>query len=614
VRNSRWLAALLVACLALSLAAPAARAQYETGLPEGLTQMTVDGQPIDASSSPTTTSATPTFAGRISTGAPSVELAVAADQGEPVRFSLDADAKGRFKGPPPGPLEDGSWTLYVNDAMVGTFTVASGGGTPTPRGGGNQMLDIAQALPLPFDFGDAIPGLGFVDGRFYTIDEEAQRTAAAAGDTSKNAVNQTLQGLQAAGWQARYDNRLAVPKQDDPTLFDVQVSSFVIQYDSADSADRAFRSVTENMESVDSPTIGDASQLTTIKGTAQNTGAPYRGLRLTFRQDRLLVMIVLANLTNEEPDQAVIEAAAQAAQARAAAIVGGNAPGLGALAQRLDLSDATAPPAIDEGYAVLGGALVAGYAQDAAAQQARAAEFTGTTDAFVASANATVDLSGGRRNRDATPTPEATATAGAGTPISYGVTLYAFPADTDADAWLQNLPNQLAQTPPAGYDQFAAAADAPAFGDASLTYQFSRTVNGQAESGYRVYARAGAQIAELEFAAAPQVALAAVGELVNGQLDCLQKQKCGPARIPALDGSDAGQGDGQGGGNQQQNNPGSSGVEVIGGNNSGNAGAEATPPAGNQKNKNQNNGQNKNNKNKDKNQNDNGSGVETIGG
>ncbi|HEU5430501.1 MAG TPA: hypothetical protein VFU81_02495, partial [Thermomicrobiales bacterium] len=349
MRISRWPAALLVTCLALSLVAPAARAQYETGLPAGLTQMTIDGQPIDATTSPTVTSATPTFAGRISTGAATVDLAVAANQGEPIRFTLDADAKGRFKGPPPGPLADGDWTLYVSDAMVGGFTVASGGaaGTPSPRGGGNDMLDIAQALPLPFDFGDAIPGLGFVDGRFFTIDEEAQRTAAAAGDTSKNAVNQTLQGLQSAGWQQRYDNRLAVPKADDPTLFDVQVSSFVIQYDSANSADRAFRSVTENAESVDSPTIGDASQLTSIKGTAQNTGAPYRGLRLTFRQDRLLVMIVLANLTNQEPDQAVLEAAAQAAQARAAAIVDAKSPGLGALTQRLDLSDAMAPATID---------------------------------------------------------------------------------------------------------------------------------------------------------------------------------------------------------------------------------------------------------------------------
>jgi hypothetical protein len=608
VRISRWLAALLVTCLALSLVAPAARAQYETGLPAGLTQMTIDSQPIDATTAPTVTSATPTFAGRISTGAPTVELAVAEQQGEPVRFTLDADSKGRFKGPPPGPLEDGDWTLYVNDAMVGGFTVASAEGTPTPRGGGNEMLDVAQALPLPFDFGDAIPGLGFVDGRFFTIDEEAQRTAAAAGDTSKNAVNQTLQGLQAAGWQQRYDNRLAVPKADDPTLFDVQVSSFVIQYDSANSADRAFRSVTENTQSVDSPTIGDASQLTSIKGTAQNTGAPYRGLRLTFRQDRLLIMIVLANLTNAEPDQAVLEAAAQAAQARAAAIIDAKSPGLGALAQRLDLSDATAPATIDEGYAVLGGALVGQYGQDAAAAQARATEFGGTTDAFRSSVEAVVDLSGGRRGRDATPTPESTPAAGAGTPITYGVTLYAFPADTDADAWLQNLPNLLGPTPPAGYDQFTAASDAPTFGDASQTYQFSRTANGQAESGYRIYARVGAQIAELEFSAAPQVALAAVGELVNGQLDCLQKEKCGPAKIPALDGSDVG----QGGNQQQNNNPGSSGVEVIGGNNGGNAnngnagaGAEATPPGGNQKNK---------NKDKNKNQNNDNGGVETIGG
>src|ERR687898_839970 len=42
------------------------------------------------------------------------------------------------------------------------------------------LLDIARVVPYPADFGDLVPGIGFVDGRFSTLDEDARRAAAAA--------------------------------------------------------------------------------------------------------------------------------------------------------------------------------------------------------------------------------------------------------------------------------------------------------------------------------------------------------------------------------------------------------------------------------------------------
>ena len=42
------------------------------------------------------------------------------------------------------------------------------------------LLDIARVVPYPADFGDQVPGIGFVDGRFVTLDEDARRAAAAA--------------------------------------------------------------------------------------------------------------------------------------------------------------------------------------------------------------------------------------------------------------------------------------------------------------------------------------------------------------------------------------------------------------------------------------------------
>ena len=260
MQRLRWLVPLL-ACLLLvagSPGIPAARAQYTDGLPAGLTQITVDGQAIDASTSPTTANATPQIAGRVNTGATALELAVAPEQKAAIRFPVDVDQRGRFKGQPPTPLAEGTYALYVNDALVGNFTVR-GGGTPTPRQG-TPDLDLAQVVPFPFDFGSAIPNLGFVDGRFYSLQDEAFRTAQASGDTSAQAVTKAQKDLRAAGWQQRYDARLAVPNAADPTRFDVQVSAFAIAYETPQQADAAFRSVVGTAKPIDSVTIGDTSQ------------------------------------------------------------------------------------------------------------------------------------------------------------------------------------------------------------------------------------------------------------------------------------------------------------------------------------------------------------------
>ena len=556
MQRLRWLVPLL-ACLLLvagGLGVPTARAQYTDGLPAGLAQITVDGQAIDASTSPTTASATPQIAGRVTTGATALELAVAPEQKAAIRFPVDVDQRGRFKGQPPTPLSDGTYALYVNDALVGSFVVR-GGGTPTPRQG-TANLDLAQVVPFPFDFGSAIPNLGFVDGRFYSLQDEAFRTAQASGDTSAQAVTKAQKDLRAAGWQQRYDARLAVPNAADPTRFDVQVSAFAIAYETPQQADAAFRSVVGTAKPIDSVTIGDTSQLDAIKGTAQNTGADYRGLRVTFRQDRVLAMILLADLTNKEPDQAVVEAAALAVQQRLAALLAGSAVGLSPLAQTLDLSESATGVKPAEAYDVLGSAVVGLYGESGEAGAARAATFGGASDAYLGTFTASLVAA----NEAAPGTP-----AAAGPPLAYHVGLLAFAADADADAWMQGLSQQLA-SPPAGYAAFDPVADAPAHGDASATYKIA-TAGDTPLSGYRIYVRDGSRVAWVELASTSPVALAAVGQIAEDQATCLRKERCSPVPLPALDGSGAagnpaaGRDRNRGGGTPTPDN----GVEVIGG-------------------------------------------------
>src|SRR5215218_2888581 len=96
------------------------------------------------------------------------------------------------------------------------------------------LLDIARVVPYPADFGDQVPGIGFLDGRFVTLDEDARRAAAAArvaaGENSPAAMPGANRGLAEASWLQRYESRLAAPSGDDANRFSLEFSSFVVEY------------------------------------------------------------------------------------------------------------------------------------------------------------------------------------------------------------------------------------------------------------------------------------------------------------------------------------------------------------------------------------------------
>ena len=63
--NRRLALLAAVITMAFTLIAPAARAQYAARLPPGILNVEVDGQPIDAVTSPVTANATPELTGRV---------------------------------------------------------------------------------------------------------------------------------------------------------------------------------------------------------------------------------------------------------------------------------------------------------------------------------------------------------------------------------------------------------------------------------------------------------------------------------------------------------------------------------------------------------------------
>lgn len=524
VAAGRWVIALLIGLL---LAAPlgSAAAQYAEGLPPGVVAAEVDNQPIDAINVPQTSSQTPQIAGRINTGALTVDLAIA--DGDIVRFTLDVDERGRFRGTAPAPLAPGQYALYIFDALVGSFVVtedAGAEGTPRARGerDGGGRLDIARAAPEPADFGEAIPGLALLEGAFTTLDQEARRIATANGDDSREAIAAIRQDLDDAGWRQRYESRLAVPDPSDPSRFALQVSSSAVEYASAEQAASAFAATAGSADAIAGTQIGQASELVVLTGTTPDTGVEYRALRLLFVQDRVLGLIVVADLLGGEPDQALLEAVGQSVAVRAAAVSAGDIRGEATRALRLD-PPAASNVALNDAYQVVDGFLVPLYGEDDRGRAAREATFSGTYEAFVGSALGTV-RQGGQRD-DGTANERA---------FAYQTTVMAFPTPDDASIWIANLPTLLANDPLRGYTAFDSVASAPLVGEESAVFAVSRDV-GTPLDGFRAYIRVGAEVAIVEFAAAPAATLDEALTLANEQAACLERGRCqGSAAVPGF--------------------------------------------------------------------------------
>lgn len=527
-RRLLWLLIGLALASAGLPAAASVRAQYTDGLPPGLREITVDGQPIDASNTPQVGSRTPEFAGRLERGGTALELALATEAGDVVRFAVEvAPESGRFRGEAPDRLEVGPYALYANDALVGSFVVTGeDDGTPRARRGESGLLDLALIPPFPIELETVAPELGLVNARYYSVEEQARRTAEEGDDASREAITAAAQQLEDAGWRQRFESVLAVPQAEDVTLFEVQVTGNVIEYEDASIAEEAFGFATNAGEPIEAETVGDASQLSSISDVATRTGAAYRGLRLVFRQDRVLVDLRFVDLLNREVDQATFEALGLAVQERTAAVLGEDFQGLSPKALRLDLGEGGAAPLVRESYEAVVGTPIRLYGEDDAALDARLASYAGAENVYGGSVSAVVAGSGRRAVRDGTPE----AATGNETPLAYAVTLYGFPDDAAAEEWLAGLDARLQAAPLPTYLSFAAVADAQVVGDASATYELNRQIGEETAGGFRIYVRVGAEIAAVELSAVGGAPLAAVEELVTAQSECLRRGAC-PAAV-----------------------------------------------------------------------------------
>jgi hypothetical protein len=537
-------------------------------LPPGIVSVEVDGQPIDAVAVPVTANATPEITGRVELGVPAIELAVA--DGEVIRFPAEVNARGRFGAAVPQALADGQYTLYINDVLIGAFAVDGAAGGDQERAPG-PLLDIARVVPYPADFGDFIPGLGFLDGRFYALEEEAVRTASAENGGSAADVRETQRRLAEAGWLQRYENRLAAPNPGNPETFTIQFSSFVIEYASGADARTAFAALVGEDPGAEFETVGDESILTLLSGVTPDTGAEYQAARLIFRVGPLLGMIVYADLLNQQPDLGLLGAVAQSVAGRGAVIVDRQTIPLGSMTLRLDPSPATGRLIRRDLYDVRAGILTALYDEDEATRAGRVELFTGTTDSFSVTTSGTFGRGGrgddGRQQQPAEPTqapaptptsviaiegeappPEAPATPPpiaepevvpaeeqATAQVFMVSALYEFPGEAEADAWFVAQRDRLLAEAQSGAASFSEVPDAPSWGDASATFSLRRGIGAGEETagGFRMYARVGPIVAVLEVGSVPDMPLQGAANLMEAQVTCIEESGCsGLASLP----------------------------------------------------------------------------------
>ena len=512
----RWITLWLVTIMVMGAVAMPAAAQYaDVLLPQGVLQVTVEDQPINAVTAPVIGVTNPRVAGSLGTGNITIELAIADAAGSVIRFPAEVNRRGAFRQRPPENLAPGgTYSLYINDVLIGQFSVAAdaAGGDDGDRPTTTSTLDLARLMAFPQDAGEAVPNLGLVPelSRAQPIAELARQIAQDANNNTGEGRQQARDELTAAGFVQRYQGSLAVPAAADPTVFEVQIASIVTEYDSPESAAAAFAASATGGEDVESATIGDESRLSRTTAIATQTNTEYQSLQLLFRQDRLLIVINYADLLNRAPEQSVVEAMGQAVQQRVTAVLAGESDAL--TTQSLTISTTGVPRSnTQQYYEAIDGALVPLFNETTEARAVRLANLTGATEASTSrlvSRGPGDGQQGGNVDQTAAP-------------FLYGVNMIAFPGADEAASWLEGLPERITADPLTGYLSFAPLEGAPTYGDRSVTYQSTQQLTDETAAGYRTYVQVGDRIAVIELAAVPAATEAVLTSLVNSQVACL---------------------------------------------------------------------------------------------
>lgn len=389
-------------------------------------------------------------------------------------------------------------------------------------------LDIARSVPYPADFPALETTLGFLDGRFVSGEDQALRTL--DGNSDDASLRGAKRQLLRAGWLRRYESRLAAPLSNSPEQFGVQVSSFVVEYASAQDAGNAFTALAKDNAAAVSSLVGDESLTLEFAGATPDTNTEYQAVKLVFRVGPLLCSMTYADLTGAPPSVETIVAAGELVAERARIVVAQGTVPLGSMV----LQFAERGDARNDLYATRAGVqtrLLSETALDSfALPQAAGDAFVSRTETVFANrprvslpagdAQAVIEVEG---EANSTPPPDIAMAAAPSPEISLFTALFSFSADSEASAWLNLASAEAANE----RDGALAPIDAPLVGDESIAFQLGAAAQptGRA-TGFLLLARFGAFGIIQELNSSTGVSLEGAANVMRQQLACIAQVGC----------------------------------------------------------------------------------------
>ena len=119
-------------------------------------------------------------------------------------------------------------------------------------------------------------------------------------------------------------------------------------------------------------------------------------------------------------------------------------------------------------------------------------------------------------------------------PYAYSVLISRFEAAPAAAAFVDERPAAFAERPRAGFSDVELIEDAQEIGDQSALLSFDVTRrDGTAAGAYEYYLRVGDTVAIVQLNGVPDVPLAVLKDLAEGQAACLGAGACDWAAVPA---------------------------------------------------------------------------------
>ncbi len=403
-----------------------------------------------------------------------------------------------------------------------------------------RPLDLAAMALTPADLADVgLDGYTISAAAWRTPEEVVASTASGSG-LDEDDVAEVLVDEAELGASYELDLDLTDPESD-VYLATVRVRSSFSEHPDAEAAEIAYGYRTDEgnisgAEDIDAADFGDESEVTQI-GFQPEEGAAYAGYDLSLRVDRVYAGIQILVFGNdgeevdeiELPDLDDLEAMADLLAPKIEAGLEGDADGFGLSLQVQRLSRDTAPFLYYDQYDYVDGVYAPYYGEIEVAES-------------IASGFADIDATARYTLRQAaavgdTPTLE---------DVLYTAQLYAFEDEDEAAAWVGDALGYLeSDTRYSDVETDEVADDLGDLGDASVGASYVFDYGQGPVDGVVVYLAVGDVGAALFVESVPGVGVAALGEIAEAQVDCLEDSACpdpvdAPEKAAAEDDEDAG--------------------------------------------------------------------------